>query len=210
MKPSYFVFDLDDTLMYEIDYLKSAYNEIALELGHENLYPQMLNWYKDGTDVFEIIAHKFNIKKSNLIQSYRNHLPEIQLRKDTEELLRKIKANGHYLGLITDGRSVTQRNKLKALGIESIFNQIIISEEYGSAKPEARNYEAFLGNHSSDYYYIGDNVKKDFVTPNALGWKTICLLDKGQNIHKQNFDMPHEYLPQHIITDLAKLTFFVK
>ena len=196
--------------MYEMDYLKSAYREIASEIADENIYVQMLDWYRDGSDVFDKIARKFDLNKSDLLQSYRNHLPKLKLNEETAELLRQINASGHFLGLITDGRSITQRNKLKALGIESLFNQIIISEEIGSTKPDLRNYEAFLNSEIMDYYYIGDNVKKDFVTPNKMGWKTICLLDKGQNIHKQNFNVPQEYLPQYKFSDLNELKYFLK
>ena len=45
------------------------------------------------------------------------------------------------------------------------------------------------------YSYIADNTKKDFVTPNMMGWLTICLNDQGNNIHKQDFSLPNEFLP---------------
>ena len=38
-------FDLDDTLYKEIDYLKSAYKEIAVWVGHPEAAEQMLDWY---------------------------------------------------------------------------------------------------------------------------------------------------------------------
>lgn len=36
MKNKYIIFDLDDTLTYEIDYLKSAYYEIASKIDEKN------------------------------------------------------------------------------------------------------------------------------------------------------------------------------
>ena len=42
------VFDLDDTLYKEIDFLKSAYKEIATSIGNPELIQQMLEWYKNG------------------------------------------------------------------------------------------------------------------------------------------------------------------
>ena len=38
-----------------------------------------------------------------------------------------------------------------------------------------------------EFVYIGDNLKKDFVTANRLGWTTICLRDQGDNIHAQDW-----------------------
>lgn len=205
MKNKYFIFDLDDTLFYEIDYLKSAYIEIANMLRDETLYSEMLSWYESNLNVFEIIEKNYNFSKSELISLYRLHIPNLNLNDGTFNLLQKIKSKGHLLGLITDGRSITQRNKLKSLQIESLFDQIIISEEFGSTKPCLKNYEVFKQKNVTDYFYIADNVSKDFISPNKLGWKTVCLIDKGFNIHKQSFDFDDIYLPKMKIQDLLEI-----
>jgi putative hydrolase of the HAD superfamily len=62
-----------------------------------------------------------------------------------------------------------------------------------------------MDNEKKEYIYIADNVKKDFITPNKLGWTTICLFDKGQNIHKQNFNLENEYLPHFIINSFDEI-----
>lgn len=50
------VFDLDDTLYKEIDYLRSAYWEIALWIesffGKKDIFLFMLECYNQGKDVF--------------------------------------------------------------------------------------------------------------------------------------------------------------
>lgn len=210
MKGKYFIFDLDDTLVPEIDYLQSAYKEIALSLADEQLFDRMFNWYQEGQDVFNLVAKLYSISKEDLLQKYRCHYPVIQLTHGALEVLQEVKRKGHLLGLITDGRSITQRNKLKALGIENYFDKIIISEEFGSTKPSKRNFEVFENASIADYFYIGDNVTKDFLTPNVLGWNSICLLDQGKNIHKQDFSVSEEFLPQYKITSLIELLEFLK
>lgn len=209
MKSDYFIFDLDDTLVYEIDYLKSAFKEIAISLADKDLLVQMLGWYDDGLDVFQMISDKYNTPKKELLQKYRSHYPTLHLNQGVTDIFNEIKNRGHFLGLITDGRSLTQRNKLKALDIENFFDKIIISEEIGSTKPDKKNYEVFIAEGVGTYFYIGDNVKKDFIVPNLLGWKSICLLDKGENIHKQNFELSTDYLPQFKITSLSELSEFI-
>ena len=57
----------------------------------------------------------------------------------------------------------------------------------------------------AEWWYIGDNTDKDFITANELGWLTICLKDNGQNIHQQQFSITQEKLPQKTITDLSEL-----
>ena len=206
MKTKYIIFDLDDTLAYEIDYLQSAYKEIAEnvdKVNSENLRLEMLNTYHNGLNVFEILIQKYpNSTKEELLNIYRTHFPDIQFIEGANDLLDDIKNKGYKIGLITDGRSITQRNKLRALGIEGLFDLIIISEEFGSTKPDERNYKAFIVDDISEYFYIADNPKKDFLTPNKLGWTSICLLDKGNNIHPQNFDLDEKYLPKFVIENI--------
>lgn len=209
MKVKYFIFDLDDTLVYEIEYLKSAYKEIATSLGNENIFYQMLEWYQNGIDVFQKLSTLYSVSKEGLLEQYRSHFPSISLTQEANIVLNQIKREGHYLGLISDGRSLTQRNKLKALGIEHFFDKIVISEEVGATKPNLQNFKVFENDNVSSYFYIGDNVNKDFITPNQLGWQSVCLIDKGQNIHKQNFDISKSYIPRIKIKCLKEILAFI-
>lgn len=214
MKSKYIVFDLDDTLCYEIDYLKSAYLEIAQSLNRKDkkkLYEEMLGLYDDKQNVFSYLTkHYPETTVEKLLQSYREHFPNIQLSPGAQEVLDHCKNSNYKLGLLTDGRSVTQRNKLKALGIENRFDQIIISEEFGSEKPAEKNYSTFMENtENTDFFYIGDNFKKDFVTPNRLGWTTIALLDKGNNIHSQKKEVPEDYMPNYKVKNLKDILIYL-
>jgi putative hydrolase of the HAD superfamily len=193
---SYFVFDLDDTLYSEIEYLHSAYRLIARAVDHSSgayLYQEMLRRYHLKENVFEWLvqtyAHKDkSITLSYLLDLYRNHQPEIRLNEKTKQFLSGLKQRGIPSGLITDGRGVTQRNKLRSLDLAGYFKDVIISEEFGSEKPDRRNYLYFESKYPGHYFYfIGDNTAKDFFIPEELGWTTICLKSAGRNIHSQNF-----------------------
>ncbi|SCY39330.1 HAD family hydrolase [Flavobacterium caeni] len=211
MEKKTIVFDLDDTLVKEIDYLKSAFAEIAAHLDPENdgLFGEMFGWYQDKQDVFGNLEKRYaHAVKAELKDLYRNHFPKFDPLSASRDLLIKLKNDGHYLGLVTDGFSVTQRNKIRALDIEHLFDLIVISEEFGSAKPDRRNFEIFAQFETAEYFYISDNIAKDFVAPNALGWTTVCLLDDGQNIHKQDFEKEVLYLPAtkiHALTELIDI-----
>lgn len=212
------VFDLDDTLYKEIDYLKSAYREISKYI--ECIYPQsernvcelyecLLGLYHSGANVFEELEKSLgiNIKKDQLLHIYREHKPNIQLTNGAEELLYVLHRKNIKLGIITDGRSISQRNKINALGLFDFIDDedIKISQEIGVAKPAPDAYLYFMQHYpNAEYWYIGDNVNKDFFTPNKLGWTTVCLLDNGDNIHKQsNVDIA--YRPKISILDLKEL-----
>ncbi|QTV06618.1 HAD family hydrolase [Faecalibacter bovis] len=204
----FIIFDLDDTLYYEIDFLKSAYNEISIlldNINREELYNRMLFLFYSGKNVFNYLTDRYSVTLDQLLFLYRNHKPNIVLNEGGIEIINKAKSLNYKLGLITDGYSITQRNKLKALEIENYFDKIIISEEFGSTKPNENNYKAFVTEGIYEFFYIGDNTKKDFITPNKLGWTTICLLDNGVNIHKQDNNLPVQYLPQNYINNLKEI-----
>lgn len=209
MKTKYIIFDLDDTLIYEIDFLKSAYKEIAEKLDKRNqqiLFQKMLLLYEEGENVFKFLTKTYSkFTKYQLLLIYRNHFPIIKLNEGALELLNVCKSKGYKLGLITDGRSVTQRNKLKALEIEELFDKIIISEEFGSTKPDDRNFNVFIQDEISEYFYIADNPIKDFVIPNRYGWTSICLKDKGYNVHLQQFDKAAEFKPKICVETLKEV-----
>ena len=201
-KNSFIIFDLDDTLYAEVDYLKSAYKEIAAlftESDPDKLMDSMFNDYLLGKDVFSTLLSSFtksNYNKSDLIKIYRSHIPEIRLAGNADLFIEFLRKNNIPLGLITDGRSITQRNKIKSLGLTDILKEVIISEEFGSEKPNETNFIHFEKKFSNKHFtYIADNTKKDFIIPDKLGWQMVCVLNNGKNIHPQELSM----LPNNII-----------
>lgn len=181
------VFDLDDTLYNEIEYLKSAYWYICSELTEKDteiLYNHVFSIYRNGDNPFLYLAEKFDVSIDYLIFQYRNHFPTIKPFPGVLELLQGIKKRQGKIGIVTDGRTVTQSNKLKALGIWNLIDCCIISESVGTEKPSKRNFKLIEKDLKvSKYFYFGDNFKKDFITPAYLGWHTIGLIDNGLNIH---------------------------
>ena len=218
-------FDLDDILYKEIDYLKSAYREIAgyaaehchgcsapvSVLAHK-AYEVMLAAYREGDNAFEALNRflGLNLPASDYLYIYRNHKPKIALSEDVVRMLDTLKVKGVRMGLITDGRSVQQRNKIEALGLSRWMDDedMVISEEFGSEKPALANYTYFMERYPEchDFTYVGDNLKKDFIAPNALGWLTVCLKDDGRNIHKQDFMyLAEEAVPKRLIGNLMEI-----
>lgn len=209
---SYFVFDLDDTLYSEIDYLKSAFRSIAKEIAPDSfntLYDEMLRSYLSGSDTFQLLIEKYperNLTVEKLLYLYRNHYPDITLREGVLEMFTEIRKKKGKIGLITDGRSVTQRNKLKALGLAKSFDRIVISEEFGCQKPDIRIFESYMsGKNNISYYYIGDNVNKDFIAPNRLGWNCIGIIDNDNLYPKEIQEVPTEFLPHFFIKKFTEI-----
>ncbi|TDU40002.1 putative hydrolase of the HAD superfamily [Gelidibacter sediminis] len=200
------VFDLDDTLYNELDFLKSAYKSIAQHLEPKQwkpLYSKMFSLYRCKLNVFEFLSKMYNIDLSSLIEMYQHHQPDIQVFDGVLKLFEEIKNKKGRIGIVTDGRTLTQRAKLESLGVLEYIDKIIISEEFGSEKPNIANFkaiESFLP--ATLYYYIADNLKKDFIGPHALGWRSIALIDNGKNIHyESHIYMEKQSEPNNFIID---------
>ena len=184
------VFDLDDTLYKEIDYQASGFRavcswiqdiyglDLTLDLNKllSSKTPDVLGGLCQAAGLHSSV-------KETLLWIYRIHQPTIQLAPGVTHFLNKLEANWQA-AILTDGRSVSQRLKLKALGLDHL--PTYISEEYGSEKPAPDRFELIMREMpAARYVYVGDNLEKDFIAPNKFGWATVCLRDNSSNIHRQ-------------------------
>ena len=83
------IFDLDDTLYPEKQYIESGFKHIAKILNHETnidkdkIYNDLLNIFEqDSRNVFNNLLKKYNIDYTDdrimkLVNDYRGHLPKI-------------------------------------------------------------------------------------------------------------------------------------
>ena len=123
------VFDLDDTLYKEVDFLKSAYHGIADCLSSQyhivDVYDEMYGAWLKGENAFSKIIEKYDlpIQTDDLLRMYREHRSLINLDEETCQTLVLI-SKTCTLGLITDGRSLTQRNKIAALGLNQFIDNL--------------------------------------------------------------------------------------
>ena len=174
------VFDLDDTLYNEVDFVKSGFLEVAKLVSDDDfakIYSFLVeSFYKNGSGrVFNDLIEEFklNIDLNELINLYRFHRPNISLDSDRLTLLQYIKDN-YQTGLITDGNYLTQRNKFEALGLESYIDYPIFTSRYSTKKPELKAFKMVQERFKDrEFCYISDNPKKDFFAPNELNWLTI-------------------------------------
>jgi putative hydrolase of the HAD superfamily len=202
------VFDLDDTLYAEADYVISGKNALAQEIAQ--LYKQDLRaaLLAEESDFIGLACTTLGVgqdAKASLLWAYRLHKPTLKPRPGAAELIAAIRARGDAVCIITDGRSVTQRLKIEALNLS--IDAIYISEEIGVEKPDLTAFlrveQDFPATH---FAYVGDNVRKDFIAPNALGWLTFGLEANAQSIHPmRNEEQPAGNMPQQWVKDFAEL-----
>jgi putative hydrolase of the HAD superfamily len=197
------VFDLDDTLYKERTFVRSGINAIADHLAavcgavdphaaSERMWCTYLdggNFINEGKMLALESGCVAEIEDAGLLEIYRYHKPSIKLLEDAKRLLDTLQGGGVKLALITDGRSMTQRNKIRALRLDAYFapDAIYISEEQGVDKHAPLSFRKVMRSfpEAKEFLYIGDNPAKDFTWPLMLGWTAVCLADNGENIFRQ-------------------------
>ena len=218
------VFDLDDTLISERDYIKSGFKYVSkiisdrYKLDNNEVYEVMRELFKESPkNVFNRVLDNFNIKYKKeevlyLVKEYREHKPNIEFYKDVIPTINKLRNNGYKLGIITDGYKETQNKKIDVLNCKTLFDEIIITDELGKEywKPHERSYKLMskkLNVDLSEMVYIGDNEAKDFVTANLLGVKTIRI-ERINGIYKENL-LSNRYKAKYKFDCLEDLLYFL-
>ena len=178
------IFDLDDTLYSERDYVRSGFWAVARQLPEISRADEKLwAYFQAGKPAIDALLDRENIRdaavKAACIGAYREHLPQISLYPGAAELLRQLREQGVLLGILTDGRPEGQRAKLKALGLSNLVDEIIVTDELGGPRFRKPNDIPFrmmqcrLNVPFEQMVYIGDNPRKDFSAPTALGMQTV-------------------------------------
>lgn len=215
-------FDLDDTLYAEMSFVRSGMGEVERVLSSHPEYPitseQAYESLSHGRNPFEPLIE--SLKPDNpdneaivealrsLDHEYKTHRPDIRLFADAMECLKALHGN-YPLALITDGRAKIQLNKVKALGLNRYIpvRRMYISEISGADKTTDVPFRLAMASGRYDAcVYVGDNVQKDFHHPNLLGWHTVGIADRGENIFPQKgFAVPAPNAPRHVIQSLTQL-----
>ncbi|MDY6913376.1 MAG: HAD family hydrolase [Planctomycetota bacterium] len=204
------IFDLDDTLFPERDYVCSGYAAVGEylreALGSEERFEAWL-WDRflagQSSGAFDALNRQFKLGLSEerigrLIATYRQHRPKICPYPDVRQILARLKKRCR-LGLLSDGFLPAQRLKLESLQLERFFDAVVFTEELGREfwKPSPAGFEKIcqlIDVKGEACAYVADNVSKDFIAPNRLGWRTIRYLRPGQ-IHAEKA-APAEGEPQ--------------
>ena len=205
--PSIIVFDLDDTLYLERDFVRSGFRAAGAwferETGVAGLEEHCMDLFEGGqrTHVFDAALEALGAGDernivAQLVDVYRNHTPEISLAADADRYLRRRSAERTY-ALITDGLEATQMAKIRALGLDRLLDDVICTGVWGRDfwKPHPRAFaaiEARTDGPATELAYIADNPGKDFVTPRARGWWTVQISRFERVHHVKAPDAAHE------------------
>ena len=179
------IFDLDDTLYSEKEYIRSGFKAVSDYLGG-GFEAKLWNYFENGKPAIDELLKeiKRTEEKETILHVYRCHKPIIHLYPGISDLINKLRKDGYKIGIITDGRPEGQRNKIEALNLKKLVDDIIITDELGGSqfrKPCDISFRIIQKRWripASQIVYVADNVNKDFKAVEQLGMKGILFQNK--------------------------------
>ena len=218
------VFDLDDTLFEEKDFVLSGFHAVALDIAktanvrQEIVFNCLLEeFHKNGRGkIFNSALRKFALidtpdEITRLVQLYRQHPANIIFYPGVKSLLKQLHKN-FYLAVVTDGATETQTNKVNALRLQELVDYVVYCWEIGAPKPDTKGYAMVLdyfnipANHAM---IIGDHPLNDIGAAKELGvWTTRVHTGRFSQLPhlekaKPDFDIK-------IVTDIEQILPFIK
>ena len=221
-------FDIDDTLFDSTTLAKmarmnavKAMIESGLPLANVtqgyNLLMKIVNKYGSNYDkhfdkLLEILGCEWNPKIIAAGVVAYHDTKQAYLKPDPEVVptLIALRDKGYKLGIISNGKSVKQWEKIIRLGLHHFFDVVVISEEVGSEKPDTKIFEVALEKLNVEPYeavYVGDNLETDILGANKAGMVSIRIL-KGKN--KEGKPTGEMMKPRYSIKKLSDLLNILK
>ena len=181
------VFDLDGTLVDSMErYARGILS--VLEDEHIPYEPDLIKvltplGYTKSAQLYQTMGVPGSVAdivsriENKLIEQYANHIP---LKAGVGEYLRKRKAEGAKLYVLTASPHIVTDICLQHNGVYDLFDCVWSVEDYGIAKGDVRVYEAVadrIGCNTTDISFFDDNLTA-LSTGKAAGCYCVAVYDR--------------------------------
>lgn len=214
------LFDVDDTLYDQFDIFKISYEEFfgnKYDIKLEELYNKS-RYYSEK--IFRLIEKNkktledlyiyrlkkpfedfgYNISKDDALNFqyiYSKNQNNMKITENMKNVIEFCNNNKIKLGIITNGVSKSQWEKIEKLGILNWIEKkyIFVSEDIGYSKPDINIFKYVEKNMNLDKkytYYIGDSLNNDVIGVENVGWNMIWL--NKRNINIDNINVSCKYI----------------
>jgi len=213
------IFDLDDTLYDCSGTLVLKSKKLAAKIISKaikctetealKLQRELEERLGPKADIFREITNQYNLprefcrKISNTVNAL--DVGDAVLFPDTMDTINELKRIGYKLFLVTFGNREMQKKKIKALGLESAFDEIIITDNSLGKEKCFREISTKYDLEPEQFLCVGDKIKDEIEVGKRLGMST-ALMQHGRhyNFHKStiNDNAPYAYITK--ISDLLE------
>ncbi len=186
------VFDMDETLLDRdatmLHFLRQQHNRFALTVDKESLCQSILGHqlggYGDKLEAYQKACAEVKLPSSMATELFtdfiQNYGDESVLIEGVESILEALHGNV-LLGMVTNGRSRSQRGKIRGAGLDRYFDVIKVSEEEKVGKPEPEIFHRCLAElhcSPSETLFVGDHPVNDVEGPHKIGMQTVWVRTK--------------------------------
>ncbi|KYH39776.1 MAG: haloacid dehalogenase [Candidatus Bathyarchaeota archaeon B63] len=187
------LFDIEDTLydsslqmrMARLNAIR-AMNEAGLpidpEMGYKILEEIVKEYGPDYTKHFDRLLERLGLRWNPRViaagvVAYRE-TSQVYLKpfSDTVPTLIRLRDLGYRLGVVAEGRSVKEWQKLIQLGVDHIFHSVLISEDLGAEELSAEQfYEGTrrLNAEPEESVYVSSRLNRGILYANRAGLITV-------------------------------------
>lgn len=199
------LFDFDGTLTKRYESAYHLYQHIITELSGKDMHSldveemvqRCLIWdqygiYNKSFTMNNIKEHFFfDMNVDEWKQYWYDNFDQYQIISDNvKEVLTELKKE-YRLGILSNGNSVSQHNKITHSGLESFFDAIVVAGDYEIQKPDIRIFQIAcekLGTKCEDTYMIGDTYFSDITGAIRSSLKPIWYCYERRPV--SDFDVP--------------------
>jgi putative hydrolase of the HAD superfamily len=178
------IFDLDDTLYDEAEYVRCGFRAVAARIAErsgvdsERIFAFLqAELRRSGRGrIFDAALQEFGMDATSgqvaeLVAVYRACRPVLDLYPDAVRLLEKLSGRWR-IGIVTDGLPQMQRAKLDALKLSRYADSIVCCWEHAAPKPDPSGFRLIMEQWNlpaQEIIVIGDRPDHDMAAAAALG-----------------------------------------
>ncbi len=213
------IFDLDDTLYDCSGTLVLKSKKIAAKIISQEikcseadalkLQLELENRFGPKGDIAREIANLYDLSEE-FCKEIANAINTLDVESailfpDTMAAINQLKKIGYKLFLVTFGNKEMQKKKIKALGLESAFDEIIVTENPQGKEKCFKDILMKYGLESDQVLCVGDKIKDEIAVGNRLGMPT-ALMKHGRHYHFHKSEISDDSAYIHItkISDLLE------
>ena len=216
-------FDIDDTLYDTSGFAKlarkaalNAMIDAGLPLSHDNAYKLLREIIKEKGSNYDqhlnvLTKRVFGEEKPLLIAlgmiTYHNvKFALLRLFPETMSTLIHLKAQGYHLGVISNGLTIKQYEKLVRLGLHHFFDSVVTSQEANVEKPDKTIFKMAMermGFKAENSIMIGNSFNDDILGAINAGMSAVFLTPELKECERNI--IKNKGLKLEIISDIGEI-----
>lgn len=178
--------------LYEPEELKEAYGgiikgkeaELKMTLEGDPHYSHEASPEIEIQEVFAKLFAEKGVEADDALSLHAGQMfraistDYVKLYEGSKEMLRYLKASGKNVYLLSNAQRIFTAYELKSLDIFSLFDDVLISSDYKTRKPDPRFFDMVIKKHDLDVrksIYVGNDSKNDVLGAKGVNMDTFYV-----------------------------------